>query len=159
MKKYVPPLLLFLFLLTGCGGSDIRTSISETLCVNLSNTSILISENSHGGFHGDGETFVVLEFPADTPFECPESDFWHGLPLEENTRRLLYEFDTAFLRDEEGHPRIPEVTNGCWFFYDRHSQSLSPFDDAGLFSRASFNCTIALYDADTNLLYFYELDT
>lgn len=23
MKKYVPPLLLFLFLLTGCGGSDI----------------------------------------------------------------------------------------------------------------------------------------
>jgi len=44
-------------------------------------------------------------------------------------------------------------------FVDRHSESKDIHSDIDLFSRHSFNFTIALYDVDSNTLYYYEFDT
>ena len=54
---------------------------------------------------------------------------------------------------------IPEVTNGYYYFCDRHSDSIDSSDDTNLLSRASFNFTLAIYDSDTNRLYYVEFDT
>jgi hypothetical protein len=54
---------------------------------------------------------------------------------------------------------IPQIKNGYWFFSDRHNKSTSPEKDVDLFERRSFNFTLAIYDIDTNTLYYFELDT
>lgn len=38
-------------------------------------------------------------------------------------------------------------------------QSTDPKDDTNVFSRFSYNFTMAIYDAETNTLYYMELDT
>ena len=54
---------------------------------------------------------------------------------------------------------VPLVERGCWFFLDRHDQATDPADDSGLHDRYSWNFTAAIFDADTNVLYYLELDT
>ena len=44
-------------------------------------------------------------------------------------------------------------------FEDRHSEANDAYDDSGLFSRASYNFSLAVYDRDTNRLYYFEFDT
>ncbi len=45
------------------------------------------------------------------------------------------------------------------FNYDRYHDSTDPYDDSNVLARASFNFTIALYDAETDILYYCEFDT
>lgn len=54
---------------------------------------------------------------------------------------------------------FPEIANGLWYFYDRHSESKDPADDAELFNRFSYNFTFAVFDADRDRLYYLEFDT
>lgn len=49
---------------------------------------------------------------------------------------------------------MSKVENGYWFFNDRNNQK-----SLELLERSSFNFTLAIFDADTNILYVYELDT
>ena len=42
---------------------------------------------------------------------------------------------------------------------DRSSESTDNTDDSMLLSRYSFNFTIAIYDTDTDILYYFEYDT
>lgn len=156
MKKLLVLTLVLLLFLGGC--SDETDNISGTLGTDVSGGEVLISEDSHGGFHGDGETYMVLQFRDETQFSVPESPFWHALPLTENLRSVLYG-NNIMLTDDAGNPRVPEIENGFYFFCDRHSESTDPTDDAGLFSRSSLNFTLAVYDSDTCTLYYYEQDT
>ena len=61
--------------------------------------------------------------------------------------------------DENGDTIIPDIQNGYYYFYDRHSESTEPYNDEDVLSRASFNFTLALYDSDNNVLYYVEFDT
>ncbi len=54
---------------------------------------------------------------------------------------------------------IPEISNGYYFFYDRHSEAADPFDESALWSRSSINCTLAIYDADEDIMYVLIKDT
>ena len=54
---------------------------------------------------------------------------------------------------------MPSIENGYWFFDNRHSNSISPKEDSNLFNQSSFNFTIAVYDIDTQTLYYLEFDT
>ena len=155
MKKLLILTLVLLFL-GGC--SDETDNISATLGTDVSGGEILISEDSHGGFHGDGETFIIFQFRKENEFSVPEGPFWHPLPLTENLNTVLYG-NNQMLTDDAGNPRVPEIENGWYFFCDRHSKSTDPTKDAGLFSRGSLNFTLAVYDTDTYTLYFYEQDT
>lgn len=87
--------------------------------------------------------------------EMEESELWKPLPLSENTNNLI----TNTINDECAQA-IPEITNGYYFFYDRHDDaSEDRYDDSQLWNRNSLNCTLAIYDADSDILYVYELDT
>ena len=58
---------------------------------------------------------------------------------------------------EEAH--IPKIKNGYFMFEDRHYKSKDSKDDTELFDRYSFNFSIAIYDCDTDIMYYFEYDT
>jgi hypothetical protein len=111
--------------------------------------------DTHGGFHGDGSSLHVYHYTdSSMQPEMEESELWKELPLSENVFNLI--------RNTIGNEcaeAIPEVTNGYYFFYDRHSRANDPYDESELWNRHSINCTVAIYDADEDILYVFEEDT
>lgn len=86
--------------------------------------------------------------------EMEESELWKSLPLSEGVSDLL----TNSIGDKCAEA-IPEITHGYYFFYDRHSEASDPYDESELWNRSSINCTVAIYDADGDILYVFEEDT
>ena len=54
---------------------------------------------------------------------------------------------------------IPYIENGYYFFIDRHSQSTNKYEYNEIHNRASWNYSIAVFDREANILYYYALDT
>lgn len=122
--------------------------------------------DEHGGFHGDGKTFAKLEFLAEDEEgilkEVEDNANWHELPLRENINLLMYggmRGDRSYSYNLADNFEIPKIENGYWYFLDRHSESTDSSSDLRIFNRFSFNLTIAMYDVDSNTLYYVEFDT
>lgn len=165
MKKRCVISLLLMLLLCGCASSGPLDEISEVIGADVRGGALAYLTDSHGGFHGDGETVARIQLTpeqAEAFLSGIQGNLqWHPLPLSENLSAAIYGRQTAA---ESFGPLFPEdtvplVENGCWFFYDRSSQSTDPADDAPLHSRSSWNFTAAIFDADQNVLYYLELDT
>lgn len=162
MKRIIKGLIAIFtisVLATACQSYD---DISMMLGADVDSAKVVSDAESHGGFHGDGERYIALEFDDDT-FEntIKEDHTWHALPIKDDTvTALLYGLETPemtygpYLENE-----IPRVEHGYYFFYDDHSESNDPFDTSGVLDRASLNFTVAVYDSDTDILYYTEIDT
>lgn len=123
---------------------------------------VVEEEDTHGGFHGDGSCYLILDCSRNTEHAKKITQDWKQLPLTENLQLAMYggekngvQYDYNFA--EEAH--WPIIRNGVYKFVDRHSEAVDKSDDTNLFSRYSFNFSIALYDLDTNILYYFEMDT
>ena len=115
----------------------------------------LNATDTHGGFHGDGSSLHVYHYTdSSMQPEMEESKMWKTLPLSEGISDLL----TNSIGDKCAEA-IPEITHGYYFFYDRHSEASDPYDESELWKRSSINCTIAIYDADKDVMYVYAMDT
>ncbi len=115
---------------------------------------VLEKKDTHGGFHADGSSLYTYQYTdSSMEPEMEESKLWKKLPFSENVSNLINnEFD-------ECASAIPEIANGYYFFYDRHSETKDPYDESELWNRHSINCTVAIYDADEDILYVFEEDT
>ena len=142
------------FVLAGCSGNNSLKSFSNECGVDLSEGRIILEEDNHGGFHGDGFSLLVADYSQTTSVadEILASEIWHRLPLSENLAVFVYQ-------PYDENLKIPQVENGCYYFYDRHDEATDPYDDSDLFSRYSFNFTFAVYDLDTETLYLCKYDT
>lgn len=123
--------------------------------------------DTHGGFHGDGTTYAVLnlggELTAAVAERLTEEDGWHALPLSDDMRIIFY----GLTRMEDGVPAtyapvipggaaVPVIERGYWRLIDRQEgQSGSIFDK----NRYSQNFTAAILDTDSGLLYYIAEDT
>lgn len=149
-------------LLSGDGNKWQRlSSIGKQLDLDLSRASLAEYRDTHGGFHGDGETFAKITLPADTAMEAEDRMqygplWWSKLPLTEELSRVLYgDADNGPLfTDEQGKVLLPEIENGWYYFCDAQA-----YLGQSLLSRASCNFTLAVYDADRDILYYFDLDT
>ena len=111
--------------------------------------------DKHGGFHGDGSSLHVYHYTdSSMQPEMEESGLWKKLPLSENVSDLI-----SNSIDDECAEAILEITNGYYFFYDRHSEAKDPYDESELWNMHSINCTVAIYDAENDVMYIYEMDT
>ena len=111
-----------------------------------------------GGFHGDGTYFLALDCSQNKEVAMQLIKSWNAFPLSENLQTILYGSDAhSSLLAEESN--IPEITNSYYYFCDRHSESTDACDDTNLFSRASYNFTVMIYDSNTDRLYYIEFDT
>ena len=162
MKKVIRCLLgicVITLLASACQSYD---DISVMLGADVSTAKTISSENSHGGFHGDGERYLIFAFDNDS-FEntIKKDNTWHKLPVtDDSITALLYGLETPEMTfGPYINQDIPKISNGYYFFYDRHTDSVNPFDASYALERNSFNFTAAIYDADTNTLYYIELDT
>ena len=130
--------------------------INENKCVLVSQT------DSHGGFHGDGTYAAIYDCSENKEYVLGIVDKWNKLPLTENLELIMYggekdgESYAYNLADDAG---FPEVSNGYYFFCDRHSESVNRDSDEDLFNRYSFNFSIAIYDTDNDILYYIREDT
>ena len=170
MKKYLVGalLILILLLISVYGSKDSTKNISKTLGVSLSKGRVVQEIDSHGGFHGDGMSFKVITFrdqDSDLVKQIRGNEWWCELPFTENLSAVVYgEVKNNYIRgslvtNEDGEQVFPAVENGYYFFYDRHTDSKDRKDDTDLLNRYSYNFTIAIYDSDHQVLYYYELDT
>ena len=164
--KHLLLLVMVILFLTGCFSESINKRISRSLGIEIPKDIKIEYEDTHGGFHGDGETVAVVEFNnsigEDIQSEMLNNEGWNKLPLSENLDLIMYggkkegmdyAYNLAELLD------MPSIENGYWFFDNRHSNSISPKEDSNLFNQSSFNFTIAVYDIDTQTLYYLEFDT
>lgn len=161
--------VLLISCLAACSSVSETNDISQTLGVDLSGGTVLSNEDTHGGFHGDGDTCVEISFDDDSGAALADTmadnSDWRAFPLPDNLQAVVYgrtDEDAQYgpyITDDEGASIIPPIEQGYYYFYDRHSESDDPKNDAELLSRGSLNFTIALYDTDNNMLYYYEMDT
>lgn len=138
-------------------GTDRRIlrALSEELHVDMSGGTVVLHEDTHGGFHGDGETFCTVTFASESAVETHLSDcaLWSSLPLTDNLYTAAYSLTT------EDAPFFPTIENGYYYFCDRHPGIENDRDDSALLNRGSYNFTLAIYDTDSHTLYYYQLDT
>ena len=149
MKKILSALLVTgcLFLICSCKWPGLSTEkkslrevAAEHLNLSLEEATVLEEWDNHGGFHGDGETFVKLSCSDD--FEQRLGSEWKSLPLEGEAYQYFYEWGGVFENPETGEKVIPEVKNGYWYFKNT----------------GAMNWEFALFDCDENILYFYVFD-
>ena len=128
--------------------------VGRMLNLDLGRAVLTRYRDTHGGFHGDGETFAAITLPEEMARGAESmmsfgQPWWHPLPLSEELSQVLWG-DSPLCAD------IPKVTKGWYFFYDAQGH---PYIEQSLFSRSSFNFTLAVYDAETRTIYYFELDT
>ena len=129
--------------------------------------------DTHGGWLGDGITFEIIKYAGNAAESARNSlelhakssdSHWNSFPMTENLQLALYgSYDASTHTHYGSFPecKLPQIKNGWWFFENRHSRAKSQYryDDRELFSLFSFNFTAAIYDADTDTLYYMEIDT
>lgn len=159
-------LVFFLFLLLPLfrapGGITSRSEIdqvSRALGADVSAGTVAAVSDSHGGFHGDGLTFMEITFPDDG-FGSGVQNQWQALPLSGNLQALVYGVSGVgpyITRD--GAACFPRVQNGYYYFEGRQAEGADSRSDFALFRRASYNVTVAVYDTDARTLYYCAFDT
>lgn len=137
---------------TGCveGGTTEDWIVART-GVDIGELILIQSTDTHGGIFFDGGSLDVFECSHDQFFAI-DGD-WQSLPLSENLDQLVYgEY-------REPQAEVPPIDHGFYMFFDRHDEATDPTDDSRVLERPSVNVSLFIYDADEELLYYYEYDT
>jgi preprotein translocase subunit SecF len=162
MKKYFKWILLFIILIIifkfSINTHSINKGISKSLGIKIPENIRVEYEDTHGGFHGDGDLVAKVKFEEEKSekilIQIKNNPNWKPLPLTKNTEIALYQFYGLAEK-----VNMPKIDKGYWFFVDRFGGEIMDSDDAKLLSRNSANFTVGIYDTENNILYYYELDT
>ena len=169
-KAFIFLIAIFLLCnLVSCSGTATNQEIiSNELGIDIASGNIETYTDTHGGFHGDGETYSKITFSDDSFYnEIKNNTDWSPFPLTPNLTVVVYggtdpngDSWESFIKDKNDNTLIPEITNGYYFFIDRHSDfKNNKKDDSKIFDRHSMNFTLAIYDITSKTLYFYAIDT
>ena len=172
MKKMGMGIMLALaVLLAACGKQTVQEAASRALEIDVSAGEVLHSEDSHGGFHGDGTAYAVLQFEDGAVLEqIQESGDWKPFPLDETVQALVYgvthtsedgrmvESIGPYLTDEDGKALVPEIGEGYYRLIDRQAEE-GKATGADILHGHSLNFTLGLYDAEKDILYLCVMDT
>lgn len=159
-------MLVCAIILSGCTAVYVIFSQFETktpqesvhaLCgLDITESTIIFYEDSHGGFLGDGALTVAFDCSQISDSVTEQIKQWNNMPLSHNLQEIMYDNIGYNLAEKN---QIPKISSGYYYFTDRHSESNNPFSDTDLFNRASYNFSLLIYDSDSYTLYFFEFDT
>ena len=114
--------------------------IRQNLDMNIKPYYIEFSEDTHGGFHGDGEEIIIFR-PNPEQIEKIEAE-WQKTPVDSGIATLI--FSETEYNGLELTEYIPN-TDGYWFYKNRND------------ALYSYNFSFAFFDGEK--VYYYELDT
>ena len=165
IKTFLPIahcLLALVFLLLLKPAADYISNTTEHLGFSKKDFSVVEELDTHGGFLGDGSYYLILDCSENKEKALEKIKDWNKLPLSENLELIMYGGEKdgityGYEFSNEAH--IPKIKNGYYFFEDRHSESKDSRDDSEILDRGSMNFSIAIYDCDTDKMYYYALDT
>lgn len=156
-------IMLTLILIIALPACSVDTQSDDYFGFSKHDFTVVEEQNTYGGFHGDGSYYLILDCSNNKETALKIVDSWNSLPLSENLDLIMFggekdgiSYDGYDL-SEEAH--IPEIKNGYYCFKDRYSKAENSSDDSELLSRSSFNFSLAIYDSDTDIFYYFEFDT
>ena len=161
MKRIISFCVILLCItFSSCGLTE--DALSKYFEFNTSDFAVLEEKDTHGGFHGDGSYYIVLYCSQNADKARSIVENWTTLPLSETLHIVMYGgekngINYGYNFAEEAH--WPTIKNGVYKFVDRHSESKNISDDSEILDRYSFNFSIAVYDLDSDILYYFEIDT
>lgn len=153
-------LIIIFYLTTGCNLiSNKQSIVLKRIEMTNANCKIEKDIDSHGGFLGDGDYFAKIKCFNINYSEL--SSHWKKLPLSETLNHVtqMKQCDNKGCNNIYDRFSIPNIKDGYYYFLDRHSESEDIYDDTNLNNRASWNFTLAIIDKNSNIIYYYELDT
>ena len=170
-KRYVNIVLRSISMILGVVGivclvllacSMMENQRTDYFGFNLTEFSVVEEKDTHGGFHGDGSYYLILDCSQNSNKAHEIIKGWTELPLSDNLDLAMYGGEKGAVSygykfAEDAH--WPTINNGFYKFVDRHSESVNESDDTNLLNRHSFNFSVAIYDLDTETLYYFEIDT
>lgn len=164
--KYIIFIFVIAIILPLFFSQSINKRMSKSLGIDIPGNIIIDYEDTHGGFHGDGETTAIIQFDKsiaeNVRSEIEKNMDWNSLPLRENHDILMYGGVKEGVHYSYNFAEIlnmPRIENGYWFYEDRRPESGLSREDRNLFPKNSFSFTIGIYDLDTDTLYYLEDDT
>ncbi|HAQ41037.1 MAG TPA: hypothetical protein DCM73_09520 [Clostridiales bacterium] len=120
---------------------------SETIEVN----------DSHGGFHGDGTYFEIIQINsseiASFGEELRKSGLWEELPLGGELQKFIYGEHTPEYSYGGHGEMMPKDISGIYRFNDKS------VDPRPLFERYSQNFMFCMFDTNTGKLYILEFNS
>ena len=159
MKRilYVATILICFVFLFGC--TNTQKTLDEEFEFSKDDFVVIEELDTHGGFHGDGAYYLTLDCSKNQEKVNELIKDWKPLPLTENLNEALYERHYGAYEEKS----LPKIENGFYKFIDRHreasNEGINASDDSNIFNRHSYNYTIAIYDLDTQMMYYFEFDT
>jgi len=166
MKKIAIITIIFIIFLVSLQGCKKKGSIDNELSKNL-NTKIISgdiikSEETHDGFHGDGKRIMVIKYNDDSVnsmlSNIQDNGQWSEFPLNESLNLLMYggsKDNVSYAYKFAENVGIPKIEHGYYCFVNRQTTIL----DTDILNSRSLNFTIAMFDSDNNILYYFEIDT
>lgn len=119
--------------------------------------SVLYEADNHGGFHGDGLYFVVLDCEGRHEEMMELTEGWLELPLPKELHRMIYTegFGCPAM---EGLYEIAQ--DGCYYFRNRHRYALNE-QGSDIFGKGKYSCNfdLAVYDRERDTLCMMVYDT
>lgn len=151
--------LFLIFLVVGCSFNNRLKYIGESIKINIDNCKIEHEKDTHGGFLGDGEYFAKIICTDEKDEEIKIR--WKIYPLSDELQKAMKikTCEDNGCKDVYERYSIPNIKNGYYYFFDRHSDSVDNKSELELNKRSSYNFSVGIYDIDNNILYYYELDT
>lgn len=113
-------------------------------------------EDTHGGFHGDGDIFMSFSL-NEKELEKLEKDIEENSnwkTIDEEARAYLYG-DAKGVYKGYLQGRVPELKNGYFCIYDKQTESFS-FPKKDSYSR---NYVAAVCSIEDKTIYIYGMDT
>ena len=139
--------------------------VERTTGAKVGEAKLVYHKATHGGFHGDGDTLIIIacsELGAD--FESTLSA-WRALPMSDKLHEQIFGSrdaevnfnDVSLIFDMDEDLELPSVKNGLYFLNNRHDNAAGR-DDENL-NYYSWNFSFAVYDLNAKMLYYIEVDT
>lgn len=140
--------------------SKTKSHIERLVDLSLRDGNIIDFYDSHGGFHGDGSLFAVIQFQNQAFLKKVEDkNCWHKLPLSSNVEEFIFNFCNLSNRGDWDHQWFPKISEGYYYFKDNHSEAIDKYSDKEIFNRYSHNLLIGVFDTSKNRLYVLKSDS
>ena len=137
--------------------------IGKTLGLDLTGCKVNVIKNTRYSITQPQEYAVSIELTdAHQEILAAEHPDWNNFPLPKPISTVLYGNSGSkgpYFTDNVGNVQIPDISAGKFYFLNREGTDLIPYSWINLLADYEMHFTMALWDSETNILYFFTKDT